>query len=165
MAKKGYGADPTLVSAAFRLGQSYVPKDYSSIFAKQYEGMIAGYKARYEAMGEGMKSIGEGTGKLLRRNADIKDKRAEELNELDEGLGFDDGTTVTATALTTATGVAGGTLGLISATPGADAGRVGNWDNTGTNAKRIRLLSGNTGNGVGTLVVDYAQSVHAAVLG
>ena len=81
------------------------------------------------------------------------------------GLGFDDGTTVTATALTTATGVAGGTLGLISATPGADAGRVGNWDNTGTNAKRIRLLSGNTGNGVGTLVVDYAQSVHAAVLG
>ena len=91
MAKKGYGADPTLVSAAFRLGQSYVPKDYSSIFAKQYEGMIAGYKARYESMGEGMKSVGEGTGKLLRRNADIKDKRAEELNELDEGLGFDDG--------------------------------------------------------------------------
>ena len=64
------------------------------------------------------------------------------------GLGFDDGTVTTATALTTATGVAGGTLGLISATPGADAGRVGNWDNTGTNAKRIRLLSGNTGNGV-----------------
>jgi len=90
MAKKGgYGADTTLVSAAFRLGQSYVPKDYSSIFAKQYEGMIAGYKARYEAMGEGMKSIGEGTGKLLRRDADIKDKRAEELNELDQGLGFD----------------------------------------------------------------------------
>ena len=81
------------------------------------------------------------------------------------GLGFDDGTVTTATALTTATGVAGGTLGLISATPGADATRVGNWDNTGTNAKRIRLLSGNGGNGVGTLVVDYAQSVHAAVLG
>jgi hypothetical protein len=80
-------------------------------------------------------------------------------------LGFDDGTVTTATALTTATGVAGGTLGLISATPGADAARVGNWDNTGTNAKRIRILSGNTGNGVGTLVVDYAQSVHAAVLG
>ena len=92
MAKKGgYGADPTLVSAAFRLGQSYVPKDYSSIFAEQYEGMIAGYKARYESMGEGMKSIGEGTGKLLRRDADIKDKRAEELNEIDQGLGFDDG--------------------------------------------------------------------------
>jgi len=79
------------------------------------------------------------------------------------GLGFDDGTVVTATALTAATGVAGGTLGLISATPGADAARVGNWDNTGTNSKRIRLLSGNTGNGVGVLVVEYAQAVHTTI--
>ncbi len=79
------------------------------------------------------------------------------------GLGFDDGSIVTATALTTATGVAGGTLGLISATPGANQGRVQNWDNTGTNAKRIRLLSGNTGNGVGTLVVEYVQAVHTTV--
>jgi hypothetical protein len=90
MAEKGYGADPTLVSAAFRLGQSYIPKDYSSIFAKQYEGMIAGYKAKYEAMGEGIKSIGEVTGKIMRRDADIKDKWAEETHELDQGLGFDD---------------------------------------------------------------------------
>jgi len=79
------------------------------------------------------------------------------------GLGFDDGTVVTATALTTATGVAGGTLGIVSATPGADQTRVQNWDNTGTNAKRIRLLSVNTGTGVGTLVVDYVQAVHATV--
>lgn len=102
MAKKGgYGADPTLVSAAFRLGQSYVPKDYSSIFARQYEGMIAGYKARYKAMGEGMKSIGEGTGKLLRRDADIKDKFAEETYELDQGLGFNDGLNEIATTYNT----------------------------------------------------------------
>jgi len=79
------------------------------------------------------------------------------------GLGFDDGTVVTATALTTATGVAGGTLGIVSATPGADQTRVQNWDNTGTTAKRIRLLSGNTGTGIGTLVVDYVQAVHATV--
>ena len=79
------------------------------------------------------------------------------------GLGFDDGTVVTPAALTTATGVAGGTLGIVSATPGADQTRVQNWDNTGTNAKRIRLLSGNTGTGVGTLVVDYVQAVHATV--
>jgi len=79
------------------------------------------------------------------------------------GLGFDDGTIVTATALTTATSVAGGTLGIVSASPGADAGRVANWDNTGTDAKRIRLLSTNTGAGVGVLVVEYAQAVHAKV--
>ena len=79
------------------------------------------------------------------------------------GLGFDDGTVVTPAALTTATGVAGGTLGIVSATPGADQTRVQNWDNTGTNAKRIRLLSVNTGTVVGTLVVDYVQAVHATV--
>lgn len=79
------------------------------------------------------------------------------------GLGFDDGTVVTPAALTTAAGVAGGALGIISATPGADQTRVQNWDNTGTTAKRIRLLSANTGTGVGTLVVDYVQAVHATV--
>lgn len=97
MAKKGYDADPTLVSAAFRLGQSYIPKDYSSIFAKQYEGLIAGYKAKYEAIGEGVKSIGEETGKVLKRNTDVKDKRAEELDKLDAGLGFNDGLNTAAT--------------------------------------------------------------------
>jgi hypothetical protein len=79
------------------------------------------------------------------------------------GLGWDDGTVVDATSITTATGVAGGTLGLISATPGANQARVQNWDNTGTNSKRIRILSVNTGTGVGTLVVDYVQAVHATL--
>jgi len=97
MAGKGYGADPTLVSAAFRLGQSYIPKDYSDIFAKQYEGMIAAYKAKYEAIGEGIKAIGETTGEIFKKHADIKGEWAEELDKLDEGLGFDDGLNEAAT--------------------------------------------------------------------
>jgi hypothetical protein len=42
--------------------------------------------------------------------------------------------------------------------PGADATRTNNWLNTGTNKKRIRILSANTGAGVGTLVVQYVQA-------
>ena len=76
------------------------------------------------------------------------------------GIGFDDGTVVNATALTTATGVAGGTIGMNTDNiePGADATRTNNWLNTGTNKKRIRILSANTGAGVGTLVVQYVQA-------
>jgi len=40
------GADATLVSAAQKLGQSYVPNDYSKVFAKQYEGIIASNKQK-----------------------------------------------------------------------------------------------------------------------
>ena len=79
------------------------------------------------------------------------------------GLGFDDGTVVTAAALTAATGVAGGTLGIIEPTAGANLARIQNWDNTGTNAKRIRLLPTNTGTGTGILVVNYVQAVHTAI--
>jgi len=76
------------------------------------------------------------------------------------GVGFDDGTIVNATALTTATGVAGGTIGMNTDNiePGADATRTTNWLNTGTNKKRIRLLSANAGVGKGTLVVQYVQA-------
>jgi hypothetical protein len=76
------------------------------------------------------------------------------------GVGFDDGTIVTATALTTATAVAGGTIGMNTDNiePGADATRTNNWLNTGTSKKRIRLLSTNAGAGVGTLVVQYVQA-------
>jgi len=76
------------------------------------------------------------------------------------GVGFDDGTIVNATALTTATGVAGGTIGMNTDNiePGADATRTTNWLNTGTNKKRIRLLSANAGAGKGTLVVQYVQA-------
>jgi hypothetical protein len=67
------------------------------------------------------------------------------------------GTTASATALTAASAVAGGTLGIITATAGADATRIGNWYNVGTTDIRIKLTSTNTGTGTGYLVVSYVQ--------
>ena len=67
------------------------------------------------------------------------------------------GTTASATALTAAGAVAGGTLGIIAATAGADATRVGNWINVGTTDVRIKVTSTNTGAGTGWLVVNYIQ--------
>lgn len=67
------------------------------------------------------------------------------------------GSTASATAFTASTGVAGGTLGIIAATAGADATRVGNWVNVGTSDVRIKVTSTNTGGGAGTLVVNYIQ--------
>jgi hypothetical protein len=67
------------------------------------------------------------------------------------------GTSASATALTAAAAVEGGTLGIITATAGADATRVGTWYNVGTTDIRIRLTSTNTGTGTGYLVVSYVQ--------
>ena len=67
------------------------------------------------------------------------------------------GTTASATALTAAGAVAGGKLGIIAATAGADATRVGNWINVGTTDVRIKVTSTNTGAGTGWLVVNYIQ--------
>lgn len=67
------------------------------------------------------------------------------------------GTTASAVALTAAAAVAGGTLGIIPATAGADATRVGNWINVGTTDVKIRVTSTNTGAGTGWLVVNYIQ--------
>jgi len=74
------------------------------------------------------------------------------------GLGWDNGAVVDATSLTTAAGVAGGTLGIVNVAPGANKPRVDNWLDSGTDKKRIRLLSANAGNGVGVLTVDYVQN-------
>lgn len=68
------------------------------------------------------------------------------------------GTSASATDLTAAAAVAGGTLGIITATAGADATRVGKWANTGTTDIRIVLTSTNTGTGTGFLAVTYAQT-------
>ena len=65
------------------------------------------------------------------------------------------GTSSTATELAAATAV---TQGLISFTPGANATRVGNWDDVGTTDIRVWALSTNTGVGVGTLTVRYIQA-------
>ena len=67
------------------------------------------------------------------------------------------GTSASATALTAAGAVAGGTLGIITVTAGADATRVGTWYNVGTTDIRIVLTSTNTGTGTGYLVVSYVQ--------
>lgn len=67
------------------------------------------------------------------------------------------GTTASATALTAAGAVAGGTLGLVAATPGADATRTANWINVGTTDVQIKITSTNTGSGVGYVVVNYIQ--------
>jgi len=66
------------------------------------------------------------------------------------------GTTATATELVGATAI--GTVGITALTPGTDATRVGNWDDTGTNDIRVFALSANTGSGVGTLTVRYIQA-------
>ena len=73
---------------------------------------------------------------------------------------FNIGTSVAANQLAVASDAAntGVALGIINATPGANAGRVGLWSEIGTDDVRIWLLSTNTGAGVGRLVVQYAQS-------
>ena len=68
------------------------------------------------------------------------------------------GWTGDATALTAAAAVAGGTLGLISATAGADATRVGNWADVGTTDRRILVTNTNTGAGTGFITVRYIQN-------
>ena len=67
------------------------------------------------------------------------------------------GTSATATELVSA-GVTSGAIGLAALTPGTDATRTANWDDTGTTDKRIFVLSANTGAGVGTLTVRYIQA-------
>jgi hypothetical protein len=67
------------------------------------------------------------------------------------------GTTATATELVSA-GVTSGAVGLAALTPGTDATRTANWDDTGTTDKRVFVLSANTGTGVGTITVRYIQA-------
>ena len=55
-------ADATLVNAAFALGRSYVPADYSAIFEKQYEGIIAANAAKYKMYGDIATSAGKAIG-------------------------------------------------------------------------------------------------------
>jgi hypothetical protein len=69
---------------------------------------------------------------------------------------FSVGTSATSTELVSA--AAGGTVGVIGLSPGTDATRTGNWDDTGTTDKRIFVLSANTGTGVGSLTVRYIQA-------
>ena len=65
-----------------------------------------------------------------------------------------------ATAFTSATGVAGGTLGIIDITAGANKARVDAWADIGSTDRRLLLTNGNTGTGVGWLTVTYIQNVN-----
>jgi hypothetical protein len=66
------------------------------------------------------------------------------------------GTSATATELVSAGTVSA--IGLNALTPGTDATRTANWDDTGTVDKRIFVISGSGTGGVGTLTVRYIQA-------
>lgn len=71
------------------------------------------------------------------------------------------GSSGSATAFTLANAVVtSGALGQVSITPGTGATQIGNWDNVGTQDVQIVVLSTNTGNGVGTLTVEYIQGIN-----
>jgi len=65
-----------------------------------------------------------------------------------------------ATAFTSATGIAGGTLGIIKITAGASKARVDAWADIGSTDRRILLTNGSTGAGEGWLTVRYIQNVN-----
>ena len=65
-----------------------------------------------------------------------------------------------ATAFTAANAIAGGTLGIIKITAGANKARVDAWADIGTTDRRILLTNTNTGAGVGWLTVRYIQNVN-----
>jgi hypothetical protein len=68
------------------------------------------------------------------------------------------GTGASATAFTTGAAVQGSTLGAVNVAPGTSDTQIANWINVGTQDVQIVVLSGNTGSGVGVLVVEYMQS-------
>lgn len=72
------------------------------------------------------------------------------------------GNTVSATAYTAAGAGSGATRGIIQFSPGTNATAIGNWDNVGTSDVQIVVTSTNTGNGVGTLTVEYVQGINNA---
>ena len=64
-----------------------------------------------------------------------------------------------ATAFTAATGVAGGTLGVIKITAGANKARVDAWADVGSTDRRLLLTYPNLGAGEGWITVTYIQNV------
>jgi len=68
------------------------------------------------------------------------------------------GTTASATALTAAGAVAGGTKGIVSASPGTVDAAIANWTDVGSTDIQVLVTSTNTGTGVGVLTVTYIQS-------
>ena len=73
-------ADQTLVSAAFALGRSNVPGDYSRIFNKQYEGLIASQNARYKMYGDITKTAGDIGTQMAKDNIE-SNKKIKQMRE------------------------------------------------------------------------------------
>ena len=71
---------------------------------------------------------------------------------------FGVGTTASATFLTAAGALDGAAVGPLSATPGTDATRAGNWNDVGTTDRKIAVTSTNTGTGAGVITVTYIQA-------
>lgn len=73
---------------------------------------------------------------------------------------FGVGTTASNTFLTAAGALDGAAVGPLSATPGTDATRAGNWIDVGTTDRKIKVTSTNTGAGVGVITVTYVQALN-----
>lgn len=71
---------------------------------------------------------------------------------------FGIGTSASDTALTAANAVSGSAIGPVTASPGTDATRTATWVDVGTTDVRIKVISANSGSGVGTVVVSYIQN-------
>jgi hypothetical protein len=71
---------------------------------------------------------------------------------------FGIGTSASDTALTAANAVSGSAIGPVTASPGTDATRTATWVDVGTTDVRIKVVSANSGSGVGTVVVSYIQN-------
>lgn len=71
---------------------------------------------------------------------------------------FGVGTTASATFLTAAGALDGVAVGPLTATPGTDATRNGNWIDVGTTDRKIAVTSTSTGAGQATIVVTYLQN-------
>ena len=70
------------------------------------------------------------------------------------------GNTALATAYTAAGAVAGGTVGIVSVTPGTDPTRTDAFIDVGTTDVRIALATANTGTGSGVITVRYLQNTN-----
>jgi len=73
------------------------------------------------------------------------------------------GSSASATAFTAANAVVtSGALGQVAVTPGTGATQIGNWDNVGSTDRQVVVTFTNTGSGVLTLTVEYAQGINLA---
>lgn len=76
---------------------------------------------------------------------------------------FGVGTTANATFFTAAGALTASAVGPLSASPGTDATRAGNWNDVGTTDRKIAVTSTNTGSGVGVITVTYLQARNLTV--